>query len=129
MFPHTITIFNVINNNDSVSYNRKLVDNVFYTKQKIISKESNGDKFTTAYNVIFSSKALNDFLDNEDYINLEDKSKNFTLKENDIIVYGNCEQINDLIDLQRSYKDYFLIRSIGDNRYGTDELQNIEVTN
>ena len=128
MFPHTITIFNVIDT-DKVEYYRKVVNNVFYYKSKIISSEGKGDKYTYAYDVIFSSEALKDYLDYEDYISLEDKSNNFTLKENDIIVFNECEQITDLSDLQKSYKDYFLIRSIGDNRYGDDYLQNIEVTN
>ena len=130
MFPHTITLFNIVKDeNNVITYNRKIVSYVFYYKEKIISKEGNGDKYTTAYNVIFSNMALKDYLDYDKYKNIEDKSKKFTLKENDIIVFGECEQITDLKDLQKSYKDYFLIRSIGDNRYGSDKLQNIEVTN
>ena len=125
MFPHTITIFNLV----SGTYNRKVINEVFFHKKKIISQEGNGDKYTTAYNVILSNGALTTYLNYTDYISLKDKSKNFTLRENDIVVCGECEKINNLSDLQKSYKDYFLIRSISDNRYGDIELQNIEVTN
>jgi len=116
MFPHTVTVFNVVRENKEIKYHRKVVNNVFYRTQKIISQEGKGDKYTTVYDVIFSNVAIVSYLDYKDYILLEDKSKNFTLKENDIVVYGECEQISDLSDLQKSYKDYFLIRSISDNR-------------
>lgn len=125
MFPHTITIFNVV----ADKYNKQVVESVFFHKNKIISQEGNGDKYTSVYQVIFSNDALKNYVNYEEYIQLEDKNDKFTISENDIIVYGKCDSISGLSDLQNSYKDYFLIRSISDNRYGDVELQNIEVTN
>lgn len=127
MFSHTVTIFNITYDNDKVIYNRKVISDVFYYKQKIISQEGKGDKYTYAYHIIFSKKALITYLDKSEYEILSDKTSNFTLKENDIVVLNECDTINDLIDLQKSNKDYFLIRSISDNRYGS--LANIEITN
>ena len=128
MFPHTITIFN-ITKNDGVTYNRKVVSDVFYYKEKSVSDEQHGDKPNYQYHVILSSEALKSYLNNEEYQSLDDKTNNFTLKINDIIVLGECEDITDLIDLQKSNKEYFLIRTINDSQYGSDDLQNIEVTN
>lgn len=125
MFPHTITIFNVVNG----VYNRKVVSDVFCHTDKIISTEGKGDKYTYAYDVIFSSEALKKYKEVVDYINLEDKTEYFTLKENDIIVIGNFPEIKDLKEVQISHSQYFLIRTISDNRYGNQLLQNIEITN
>lgn len=127
MFPHTITIFNITKDNQVV-YNRKVVSDVFYYKEKSTQDEQHGDKPNYQYHVILSSDALKNYLNNEEYQSLEDKSNNFTLKINDIIVLGECESITDLIDLQKSNKEYFLIRTINDNQYGSEDLQNIEVT-
>ena len=129
MFPHTITIFNVTKENGNVKYSRKLVSNVFYYKEKIISEEGKGDKYSNLYHVIFSNESLKDYLENSQYSKLEKKDNNYTLKQNDIIVLNECEDISDLLDLQQSDKEYFLIRKISDNRYGSEDLQNIEVTN
>lgn len=128
MFPHTITIFN-ITKNDGVTYNRKVVSDVFYYREKSVQDEQHGDKPNYQYHVILSSEALKSYLNNEEYQSLDDKTNNFTLKINDIIVLGECEDITDLIDLQKSNKEYFLIRTINDNQYGSEDLRNIEVTN
>lgn len=128
MFPHTITIFN-ITKNDGITYNRKVVSDVFYYREKSVQDEQHGDKPNYQYHVILSSEALKSYLNNEEYQSLDDKTNNFTLKINDIIVLGECEDITDLIDLQKSNKEYFLIRTINDNQYGSEDLQNIEVTN
>lgn len=125
MFPDKVTIFNVVDD----KYNRQIVDNVFFIKEKIISQDGNGDKYTSSYRVIFSHEALKKYLNVEQYIASEDKNNIFTLKENDVVVLGVCDPIKGLKDLQNSYKEYFLIRSISDNRYGDAKLQNIEVTN
>ncbi len=130
MFPHTITIFNLTKDNENnIIYNRKIVHDVFYHVQKIISQESNGEKYTYAYDVVFSEKAIKTYLELDNYEKLEDKSNNFTLKENDIIVLNEFEEISDLSDIQKTNAQYFLIKTISDNRYGDEELQNIEVTN
>ena len=129
MFPHSITIFNIINEKDKIIYNRKVVNAVFYYKKKLISQEGKGDKYTYAYHVIFSNEALKNYLEKDSYKLLNDKIDNYTLKENDIVVLGECDAIEDLLELQKSNKDYFLIRSIGDNRYGNESLQNMEITN
>lgn len=130
MFPHTVTVFNIVKTGaNDIAYNRKVVDNVFFYTKKIISQEGKGEKYTYAYNVIFSSEAIKFFLPIKDYELLENKSDYFTLKENDIIVLGIFNNINNLVDIQKSNSDYFLIKTISDNRYGDEELQNIEVTN
>ncbi len=129
MFPHTITIFNIAKEDSDIKYNRKLVSNVFYYKERIISEEGKGDKYSNLYHVIFSNESLKDYLENSQYSKLEKKNANYTLKEKDIIVLRECDDISDLLDLQQSNKEYFLIRKIADNRYGSEDLQNIEVTN
>ena len=78
--------------------------------------------------MIFSSISLNDFVSNIDYKKISDKSKKFTLKPNDIIVFGIFGDVNSLSDIQKSNIEYFLIKSISTNQYGNSILQNIEVT-
>jgi len=130
MFPHIITVFNVVtDNNGIVHYYKKEVSDVFAHTQKIVSQEGKGEKYTSAHDVIFSSIALNDYIDIDSYLKLEDKSNKFTLKSNDIIVIGTFSDITGLSDIQKTNADYFLIKTISDNRYGLDtNLNNIEVT-
>lgn len=125
MFPHTITIFNVVND----EYNKQVVNNVFYHVEKIIAKEDSGEKYNYAHNVIFSAEAIKKYLSKYEYKLLENKDNYFTLKENDIIVLGKYDKdISGLSDIQKSDVDYFLIKTISENKYGSEELQNIEVT-
>lgn len=124
MFPDKVTVFNIVGD----KFNRQVIENVFAHKDKIISKEGYGEKYSTVHRVIFSSKSLENYLPYEKYIELEDKSKNFTLNNNDLIVIGEFKEITDLSDVQKTYVDYFLIKSISDNTYAINDLNNIEVT-
>ena len=124
MFPHTITIFNIVNG----EYRRQIVDNVFYYTDKSIVDENKGEKIDISYNIIFSAEALKKYLSPDEYSSKNNYVDYYTLKLNDIIVLGECSKISDLKDLQKSSKEYFLIKRIADNRYGGEILQNIEVS-
>lgn len=126
MFPHTVTVFNVIKEKDKVTYHRQIVSDVFYHIQKIISQEGKGEKYTYAYDIIFSSEALKKYVSKNDFKAIKDT---YTLRENDIIVLGEHKSINDLVELQKSNIDYFLIKTVSENLYGNEELHNVEVTN
>ncbi len=126
MFPHTVTIFNTIETNEKVLYHRQIVSNVFYRIQRIISEEGKGEKYTYAYNVIFSHEALNKWIPKRKF---EAKKDTYTLRNNDIVVLGEYEEIDDLKELQKDKVDYFLIKTVSENLYGEEDLQNIEVTN
>lgn len=126
MFPNTVTIFNVINSKESIKYHRQVVSDVFYHKNKIISQEGKGEKYTYAYNVIFSNIALLKWKDKRHF---DGSSDTYTLRENDIIVLDEYGEISDLKDLQKSNMDWFLIKTTSENIYGDEELRNIEVTN
>jgi len=130
MFPHTITIFNITSGqDDNIIYNRQVIKDVFWYDKTIISPEDNGEKLTSVYNVILSDKALEKYLEPKDYLLAKDKSNNFTLQENDIVVLGEFPKITDLKDVQLSSEKYFLIKTISDNRWGSLDLQNMEITN
>ncbi len=124
MFPHTITIFNLVND----TFHRKVVNNVFATTKKVISPEGKGEKYVPVHDVIISNIAMQDYLDVDSYKKLEEKSNNYTLRNDDIIVIGEFEEITDLLDIQKTNADYFLIKTININNYGSEELQSIEVT-
>lgn len=126
MFPHTITIFNIVKDREKLIYHRNVISHVFYHINKIISQEGKGEKYTYAYDVIFSKGALQSWVSKQDFIG---EKSTYTLRENDIIVLGEFEKINDLKELQKSNVNYFLIKTISENLYGDDNLQNIEVTN
>ena len=126
MFPDTITVYNIKKTQTSTTYERKIVNNVFSHKTKIISSEGNGEKYTSVYNVIFSNIALQKYVDKIDEIDDE----HFTLQKNDVIVLGESKEIKNLSELEELKVDYFLIKTISENRYGLDKsLNNIEVTN
>lgn len=120
MFPHTITIFNIVNG----QYIRRVVKDVFYISEKIISQEGNGEKYSNVHRVIFSNTSL------EKYVAISDfkaDSETYTLKVNDIIVKGEINPINDIKELNDH--DYFRIKTISDNSdFGSEYLRNIEVT-
>lgn len=126
MFEDTVTVFNVIKDKDKVTYHRQFVNNVFYHKEKIISQEGKGDKYTNAYDVIFSNIALEKWKSKQDFDNSDDT---YTLRENDIIVLNEYKEISDLKELQQSSADWFMIKTVSENLYGDLELHNIEVTN
>lgn len=67
MFPHVVTVFNVIKDKDSITYHRQVVNDVFYHQNKIISQEGKGEKYTTAYDVIFSNSALEKWKSKQDF--------------------------------------------------------------
>lgn len=124
MFPHSITIFNIVNE----EYRRQFVEDVFYYFDKAVSSEGRGESCNLTYHVIFSDTALKKYLTLEEYKKQKDYEAYYTLNLNDIIVLGECDDIETLSDLQKSNKEYFLIKDIADNRYGSSDLQNIEVT-
>jgi len=126
MFEDTVTVFNVIKEKDKVTYHRQFINNVFYHKEKIISQEGKGDKYTNAYDVIFSNIALEKWKSKQDFDNSDDT---YTLRENDIIVLNEYKEISDLKELQQSSVDWFMIKTVSENLYGDLVLHNIEVTN
>lgn len=126
MFEDTVTVFNVIKEKDKVTYHRQFVNNVFYHKEKIIFQEGKGDKYTNAYDVIFSNIALEKWKSKQDFDNSDDT---YTLRENDIIVLNEYKEISDLKELQQSSVDWFMIKTVSENLYGDLVLHNIEVTN
>lgn len=126
MFEDTVTVFNVIKEKDKVTYHRQFVNNVFYHKEKTISQEGKGDKYTNAYDVIFSNIALEKWKSKQDFDNSDDT---YTLRENDIIVLNEYKEISDLKELQQSSVDWFMIKTVSENLYGDLVLHNIEVTN
>lgn len=126
MFENTVTVFNVVKDKDKVIYHRQVVNNVFYHKEKMISQEGKGDKYTNAYDVIFSKIALVKWKSKQDFDNFDDT---YTLRENDIVVLNEYKKISDLKELQQSSVDWFMIKTVSENLYGDLELHNIEVTN
>lgn len=126
MFPHTVTVFNVVKNDGKITYHKNIIKDVFYQIDKKISEENKGEKTTNFYDVIFSVKALEKWLSSKDFIAEENT---YTLRENDIVVLDEYKDIKDLIEIQKDNVDYFLIKSVSENLYGDRELWNIEVTN
>lgn len=104
MFPHTITLFRLVND----KYTRKVIENVFYLSEKIISQEGNGEKYASTHRCIFPFIC--------------------DIEKNDIIVKGEVKSIDNIKDLQKNKYDYFLVKTIAKNDYGTPNLQNVEVT-
>ena len=124
MFEHIVTVINIL---DGKFYKCE-VSNVFYHVDKIVSPDGKGEKYTNVHQTIFSEKTFDKYVEKQDFKGIDGT---FTLKENDIIVrseIANLEEINNLEELQKSNLDYFLIKTISDNRYGSLNLQNIEVT-
>lgn len=125
MFPHTITVFNIVQTKNSTIYHRCVVSDVYHYETIAVSSEGKGEKVSSIYNVIFSEIALKKYVDKIDF---SSPNNVFSLKDNDIIVYGEFDGISDLSDIQKSNCKYFLIKSISDNRVGSDEIQNIVVS-
>ena len=113
MFPHTVTLFNVNKVNGEVSYSSKKLDGVFYYKTNKAIKEENGENNSSEYHCIIPKSVI-------------DKTQ-ASFKKNDLIVIGECNNITSIKELED--KEYFPIKSIIDSLYGSDELQNMEVTN
>ncbi len=122
MFPHAITVVNIIDGN----WHKEIVEDVFYYSDKIVSLDGKAEKYIDTHVCIFSNQSLKKYRDINEY---KTDFKGFTLQTNDLIVKGKITDINDIRSLQKSGLDYFSIKTISKNNdYGSIELRNIEVT-
>lgn len=135
MFPHTITLFNVYKVDGKVYYHRTLIEpndatenGVFFYKTNQVVDEGNGIKNASQYHCIIPFEQLTNYVERKEFNILSDKTGKFTFAPNDIVVKGVCNEITSITELQSSTYDYFTIKTINDNRYGSEDLQNIEVT-
>ena len=113
MFQNTVTLFNVSKLDGQVSYNSKKLEGVFFYKTNKATKEEKGLVNSSEYHCIIPKEVI-------------DKN-NVTFKIKDLIVNGECNNITSITELED--KEYFMIKTINDNLYGSKELQNVEVTN
>lgn len=128
MFPHIITLFNVYKVDGKVCYHRTILNSVFFYKTNQVVDEGNGIKNASQYHCIMPLEQLTNYVERKEFNNLSDKIDKFTFAPNDIIVKGECEDIISITELQSSTYDYFTIKVVNDNRYGSEDLQSIEVT-
>lgn len=126
MFPHTVTVLNCVESNNTISINQCVVSDVFFYSEKIIAKESKGENYSNTYSCIFSNIALKKYLKPNEY---DDSSDNFTLIENKTIIIKGDVDISNLDEL-KELNDWFYVKTISDDSdYGEEDLRNIEVTN
>lgn len=126
MFPHTVTVLNCVESNNTVSINQCVVSDVFFYSEKIIAKESKGENYSNTYSCIFSNIALKKYLKPSEY---DDSSDTFTLLENKTIIIKGEADISNLDEL-KELNDWFYVKTISDDSdYGEEDLRNIEVTN
>lgn len=126
MFPHTVTVVNISDNNNVLVFNNCIVNDVFFYSTKIISQEGKGENYSNIYNCIFSNESLKKYLKSSEYSMKEDT---FTLIKNKTIIVKGETNINNLGDLDK-IDDWFYVKTISDNSdYGSEDLRNIEVTN
>lgn len=126
MFPHTVTVVNISDNNNVLVFNNCIVNNVFFYSTKIISQEGKGENYSNTYNCIFSNESLKKYLKSTEY---SMKKDTFTLIKNKTIIVKGETNINNLGDLDK-IDDWFYVKTISDNSdYGSEDLRNIEVTN
>ena len=128
MFPHTVTLFNIYKIKDKVYYHRTPLMGVFFYKSNQVVDEGKGIVNASQYHCIIPLEQLTNYVDRKKFNALEDKTDKFTFAPKDIIVFGECEEITSITELQSSTYDYFTIKTINDNRYGSEDLQSIEVT-
>ena len=134
MFPHTITLFNVYKVDSKVYYHRTLIEpndtienGAFFYKTNQVADEGNGIKNASQYHCIIPFEQLTNYVERKEFNILSNKTGKFTFAPNDIVVKGVCKEITSITELQSSTYDYFTIKTISDNRYGSEDLQNIEV--
>lgn len=120
MFPHTVTLINISNDNKLIC---RKIENTFYVSEKIVSQEGNGEKYTNTHRCIFSKKAIQTKFKEGDNIST------FSVSIDDIVVKGIVE-VENMKQLKELDVDFFMVKTISDNSdYGLiEELQNIEVT-
>lgn len=128
MFSHIVTLFNVYKVDGKVCYHRTILDGVFFYKSNQVVGEGNGLKNSSQYHCIIPFEQLTNYVERKEFNILSDKTDKFTFASNDIIVKGKCEDIVSITELQSSTNDYFTIKTVNDNRYGSEDLQSIEVT-
>ena len=126
MFPHTITVVNIYDDNGVLIFNNCIVSDVFFYDKKIISQESKGENYSNTYNCVFSNESLKKYKKPKEY---KAENDTFTLVENQTIIIKGIEEINSLTDLENIDK-WFYVKTISDDSdYSELSLRNIEVTN
>lgn len=126
MFPHTISVFNCITSENSVTINKCIVKDTFFYFKKVVSQENKGEVYSNVYNCVFFNQSLEKYLNPKEYNGQTDK---FTLIENETIIAKGDVNISSLDELN-NLNNWFYVKTISDDSdYGEEDLRNIEVTN
>ena len=128
MFPHIVTLFNIYKVNGEVCYRKTVFNNAFFYKTNQVIEEGKGIANASQFHCIIPLKQLTNYVERKEFNALIDKTDKFTFAPNDIIVKGECKEITSITELQSSINEYFAIKIVNDNRYGSENVQNIEVT-
>lgn len=112
MYPHTITIINVINERGRLTYYSKIITGVHYQDKQTVRTGSK-EHFSDNQGYVQIPKSIGGYVTPSQYEELLDKTNNWTLKENDFIVKGShTENDPKIMDGVRT------IKSIEDIDYG-----------
>lgn len=129
-----ITIYNLIPQKgiEKESYIKTQIKNVFFEKTRGIADSENGIKKEDNINVYIPITSLDNleksYKSPKEFINSKERDKYYTFKPKDIVVKGLIEDDNvTLKELKEKYDDVYTIKSISDNRYGSQELQHFQI--
>lgn len=124
MFPHTITVMNMIEDDDGKVYVPCVIKGVLYVKSNSVSKTLYGTDNTNKImcTIPFSSNQSKPFIDALDYGKLSDRDKRlyFTLRKDDIIIKGEVSDTELSSKTAHStYNDSFTVGSVDTFDFGS----------
>lgn len=122
MFPHTVTVLNKVESDDSLVYYPTVISGVLFVNVDNNSKSLTGldDKDTVKCTIPFSVSSDHKFVDGLEYSGLPiDEKKSFwTLRKDDVIVKGVVESPISKQDLINTFDYLMTITKVSTNDFG-----------
>ncbi|WP_312093463.1 DUF6751 family protein [Aminipila sp.] len=117
MFPHTVTIYN---KDKEEHYHRKVISGVFWDSSKGSVMRKTGSTAADGLMLIIPFNTDKTYLKPKEWLELADKSTNWTLQPKDIVVLGavNYEIVKSGSELSKLFDNVLAINNIDTRNYG-----------
>ena len=125
MFPHTITVCNLVKDDDDTLYYTTVIEGTLfeYKSNAVVTNEGVSLANTILVVIPFDFISEKSFISGKKYslLDASERGKYFTLREEDFIIKGSVEETTlSLSDITSNYEDFTKIASVDTFDYGLE---------
>lgn len=125
MFPHTITVCNLVKDNDDTLYYTTVIEDTLfeYKSNAVVTNEGVSLANTILVVIPFDFISEKSFISGKKYslLDASERGKYFTLREGDFIIKGSVEETTlSLSEITNNYEDFTKISSVDTFDYGLE---------